>query len=98
MDCTKEKAVCKKFDVSGYPTVKYFNNAEYKFKLSVRKKDKIIEFMKNPEEPPPPPPEDQPWSEVSSPEILHLTDANFKDELKKKKHVLGTLTLVFLNI
>jgi len=64
----------------------------------VRKKDKIIEFMKNPEEPPPPPPEDQPWSEVSSPEILHLTDANFKDELKKKKHVLGTYTLLLLSV
>lgn len=47
--------------------------------------------MKNPEEPPAPPPEDLPWNEVSGPEILHLTDANFKDELKKKKHVLGNL-------
>lgn len=45
--------------------------------------------MKDPEEPPAPPPEEQPWPEVSGPEILHLTDANFKDELKKKKHVLG---------
>ena len=45
--------------------------------------------MKNPEEPPSPPPEERPWPEVSGPEILHLTDANFKDELKKKKHVLG---------
>ena len=48
-----------------------------------------MKFMKNPEEPPQPPPEDLPWPEVSGPEILHLTDSNFKDELKKKKHVLG---------
>uniref|UniRef100_A0A7M5XDK5 Thioredoxin domain-containing protein n=1 Tax=Clytia hemisphaerica TaxID=252671 RepID=A0A7M5XDK5_9CNID len=88
VDCTKETKVCKKFDISGYPTVKYFENAEYKFKLNIRKKDEIVKFMKNPEEPPQPPPEDLPWSEVSGPEILHLTDANFKDELKKKKHVL----------
>ena len=51
--------------------------------------------MKNPEEPPAPPPEDLPWSEVSGPEILHLTDANFKDELKKKKHVLGNKKITF---
>lgn len=89
VDCTKEKTVCKKFDVSGYPTVKYFNNAEFKFKVSIRKKDQIIKFMKDPAEPPAPPPEERPWTEVSGPEVLHLTDANFKDELKKKKHVLG---------
>lgn len=88
VDCTKEPGVCKKFDVSGYPTIKYFANAEYKFKLSIRTKDKIIEFMKNPEAPPPPPPEDLPWAEVSSPEILHLEDDSFKESLKKKKHVL----------
>ena len=89
VDCTKSKIVCQKFDVSGYPTVKYFNNAEFKFKVSIRKKDEIVKFMKDPEEPPVPPPEERPWPEVSGPEILHLTDANFKDELKKKKHVLG---------
>ena len=95
MDCTKEQVTCKKYDVSGYPTVKYFNNGEYKFKLNVRTQDKIMEFMKNPEEPPPPPKEDLPWVESSGPEILHLTDDTFKDELKKKKHVLG-ITLRFL--
>ena len=57
--------------------------------MSLRTKDTIIAFMKNPEEPPPPPPEDQPWPEVSSSEILHLESDTFKDELKKKKHVLG---------
>ena len=45
-------------------------------------------FISSPKEPPPPPKPDQPWSETSSQEILHLNDANFKDSLKKRKHVL----------
>lgn len=88
VDCTISKDACSKYDVSGYPTVKYFADGEVKFKVSLREKSKIVEFMKKPEEPPAPPPEDMPWPDVSGPEILHLNDANFKDELKKKKHVL----------
>jgi len=88
IDCTKAQDTCKKYDVGGYPTVKYFQFGEYKFKLNTRKKDQIIEFMLNPEEPPAPPPEDLPWPDISGPEIIHLEDNTFKDTLKKKKHVL----------
>lgn len=69
--------------------MKYFENGEVKFKVSLREKTKIVEFMKKPEEPPAPPPEDLPWPDVSGPEVLHLSDVNFREELKKKKHVLG---------
>ena len=89
VDCTKEQKTCKQYDVSGYPTVKYFASGKMKFPVSTRTKDSIIEFMKDPKEPPAPPPEDLPWNEVSGPEIIHLKEATFKDELKKKKHVLG---------
>ena len=41
----------------------------------------------SPKEPPPPPPSDPEWSETES-EVNHLQDDNFKDFLKKKKHVL----------
>ena len=41
----------------------------------------------SPKEPPPPPPAEPEWSEIES-EINHLQDDNFKDFLKKKKHVL----------
>ena len=47
----------------------------------------ILSLLFSPKEPPPPPPPDQPWSETSQ-EIVHLNDANFKDTLKKRKHVL----------
>jgi hypothetical protein len=44
-------------------------------------------FYFSPKEPPPPPPSDPEWSETES-EVNHLQDDNFKDFLKKKKHVL----------
>jgi len=88
VDCTKEQALAKRYDVSGFPTVKYFSEGEFKFNVNERTADNIVDFMKDPKEPPPPPKPDQPWSETSSQEILHLNDANFKDSLKKRKHVL----------
>ena len=44
-------------------------------------------FYFSPKEPPPPPPAEPEWSEVES-EVNHLKDDNFKDFLKKRKHVL----------
>lgn len=43
--------------------------------------------MENPTEPPPPPPPEKPWAEEES-EVVHLEKSNFKEVLKKKKHVL----------
>jgi len=88
VDCTTSQATCGKFDVKGYPTVKYFNKGEVKFDVNAREKEKIVEFMQDPKEPPPPPPEELPWAETSGDLILHLKDDTFKDTLKKKKHVL----------
>ena len=58
--------------------------------LNTYKADEIVEFMKDPKEPPPPP-VDLPWSETSGSAILHLSDGNFKDEMKTRKHTLGYL-------
>eukprot|EP00795_Rhopilema_esculentum_P014183 gene14183-5188_t len=88
VDCTKEQSLGKKYDISGFPTVKYFSEGEFKYTVRERTADKIVDFMKDPKEPPPPPPPDQPWSETSGKEILHLDDLTFKDSLKKRKHVL----------
>ena len=76
-----------RYDIKGYPTVKYFRDGELAFDLNVRDKEKILEFMENPQEPPPPPPPETPWSEEAS-DVHHLTDQTFKTFLKKKKHVL----------
>eukprot|EP00794_Sanderia_malayensis_P003727 gene3727-4248_t len=88
VDCTKERGLAEKYEISGFPSVKYFSNGEFKYKTTVRTADTIVEFMKDPKEPPPPPPPDRPWQETSGDNILHLDDSNFKDSLKKRKHVL----------
>lgn len=87
LDATKENAVAAKYNVKGYPSVKYFSFGEFKFDLSVRDAEKVIQFMKNPTEPPPPPPPETPWEDEET-DVVHLDDSTFKPYLKKKKHVL----------
>ncbi|XP_037092879.1 protein disulfide-isomerase A5-like [Pollicipes pollicipes] len=87
VDATEEKAIGGRFDIKGYPTVKYFRDGEFAFDVSVRDKDKILEFMADPQEPPPPPPPEKAWAEEAS-DVHHLTEESFKAFLKKKKHVL----------
>lgn len=80
--------LCYRFEVKGYPTVKYFKNGEFAFDAGhVREEKDIVKFMEDPAEPPPPPPPEKPWSEESS-EVIHLSEENFKPILKRKKHVL----------
>lgn len=57
------------------------------WKVSERTSDKIVEFMKDPQEPPPPPAPEAAWAEVES-DVVHLTNENFLSTLKKKKHSL----------
>lgn len=78
-----------RFDVKGYPTVKYFKSGEYAFEAGhARDEAELVKFMSDPAEPPPPPPPEKDWSEEEGSAVLHLTDDNFRATLKKKKHVL----------
>lgn len=88
LDATKENEIGNRFEVRGYPTVKYFSNGEFKFDVNnARETESIIAFMKNPSEPPPPPPPEAAWADETS-NVIHLTEETFKPILKKKKHVL----------
>lgn len=87
LDATKEPTIAARYNIRGYPTVKYFKAGEFAFDVNVRDAAKITEFMRDPREPPPPPPPETPWSEEPS-EVVHLTEDTFKSFLKKKKHVL----------
>ncbi|KAI3356075.1 hypothetical protein L3Q82_017338 [Scortum barcoo] len=85
VDATVHKAVGDRFKISGFPTVKYFQNGEEKYTLPhLRSKDKIIEFMHNPQAPPPP---EQSWEDKPS-SVSHLGSDDFREALKKKKHAL----------
>uniref|UniRef100_G3N8K2 Protein disulfide-isomerase A5 n=1 Tax=Gasterosteus aculeatus aculeatus TaxID=481459 RepID=G3N8K2_GASAC len=85
VDSTLQKAVSERFKISGFPTVKYFERGEDKYTLPhLRSKDKIIEFMHNPEAPPPP---ERSWEDQPS-SVSHLGLEDFREALKKKKHAL----------
>ena len=49
VDCTSERTTAKKFDVSGYPTVKYFAKGELMYDAGhARDEEAIVDFMKDP--------------------------------------------------
>ncbi|KAA0715574.1 Protein disulfide-isomerase A5 [Triplophysa tibetana] len=85
VDTTIHKSVGERFKISGFPTVKYFEAAEDKYTLpQLRSKDKIIEWLQNPQAPPPP---EKSWEETPS-GVSHLAAEDFREILKKKKHAL----------
>lgn len=89
LDATKHPDVAKRFEVKGYPTMKYFKKGELIWDVSrdLREADALVRFMKNPTEPAPPPPPEPEWEEEPS-EVIHLNIDTFKSTLKKKKHSL----------
>jgi len=87
VDVTKNKNLGERFEIKGFPTLKYFKDGELTFEISERDGDKILAFMKDPKEPPPPPPPEKDWSEEET-DVVHLTEEDFTSFLKKKKHVL----------
>ncbi|XP_038606569.1 protein disulfide-isomerase A5 [Tachyglossus aculeatus] len=85
VDATVNKAVSERFHVSGFPTVKYFENGEERFTLPhLRTKKKIMDWLRNPEAPPPPEPT---WEENPG-SVVHLAGTDFRESLKKRKHAL----------
>ncbi|KAI4458811.1 protein disulfide-isomerase c17h9.14c-related [Holotrichia oblita] len=87
VDATKEQSIATRYQIKGYPTVKYFSYGEVKFDVNVRESAKIVDFMRNPKEAPAPPPKEVHWSEQPT-DVIHLNEESFKPFLKKKKHVL----------
>jgi len=88
VDATQHSSLGSRFDVKGYPTVKYFKDGELAFDVgNVREESSIIDFMKDPTEPPPPPPPEKAWSDEES-AVIHLNEDNFKTTLRKKKRAL----------
>ncbi|KAI5647033.1 thioredoxin domain-containing protein [Phthorimaea operculella] len=88
VDATKEPSLASRFEVKGYPTLKYFRKGEYQYDAGhARQEDQIVSFIKDPQEPPPPPPPEKPWSEEAS-SVRHLDAATFRNTLRKAKHAL----------
>ncbi|ELU02742.1 hypothetical protein CAPTEDRAFT_224024 [Capitella teleta] len=95
VDCTKTKDLCTKYDVSGYPTFRYFSYGKDDFKYTGgRKEPDFIAFMKDPQNPPKvsPPPAANPldmWADAPGHEnVHHLTTANFAQFLSENPSTL----------
>ena len=95
IDCTIERSVCSAYEVSGYPTFKYFQyfNKDKKDYNGGRSKNDFVAFMKDPDNPenqelPKPTPEAE-WKDHEGAEhVKHLTTENFSREVKKHDHIL----------
>nr|XP_034307085.1 protein disulfide-isomerase A5-like isoform X1 [Crassostrea gigas] len=88
VDATAEQALGTRFNIRGYPTLKYFKNGQEAFDYqSGRSTNDLVSFMKDPKEPAPPPPPEPAWSTVPS-KVNHLTSKDFKSFLKSKSSVL----------
>jgi len=96
VDCTIERSVCSAYEVSGFPTFKYFKyfNKEQKDYNGGRTKNDFIQFLEDPENPlsgrelPKPNPETE-WRGFEGAEnVKHLTTEDFHSEIKTNEHVL----------
>jgi len=89
VDCTADEATGAKYEIKGYPTLKYFKDGKEIMKYQgARTTDALVDFMKKPENggdasAKPKAPE---WKETPS-EVHHLTDETF-DAFVKDKEVL----------
>jgi protein disulfide-isomerase-like protein len=87
LDAQKESEISSKYSVKGFPTLKYFENGEFKFDIKLRDTDAIVKFMENPDEPPAEEEKEISWEDEEN-DVVFLNDETFKPFLKKKKHCL----------
>jgi len=94
IDCTKEKIVCEKYDVKGFPTIIYFNFGKNPTPYEGgRELNDFINFMKNPNDP------DagrydaqQDWQGLDGNEHMSFfDDKSFEDGVKSKQKLLVML-------
>merc|ERR1712013_968347 len=78
VDCTKHQQISKRFEVKGFPTIKYFKDGAMAFDAGdAREEAAILKFMADPKEPPPPPPPEAAWKEEES-DVVHLTEEQWQ--------------------
>lgn len=64
VDATVETSLAEKYEVKGFPSVKYFAGGAFQYEYGYgRTMDDLVEFMKEPKEPPPP---EKDWTEIES--------------------------------
>jgi len=87
VDATKSAATAQKFNIEGYPTLKYFENGEHKYDVGqARTQQELVDWMKNPQAPAPPPPPEPTWAD--QPDVVHLNDDTFAAALAQHPSML----------
>lgn len=98
VDATKSTKLSERFKLQGFPTLKYFENGEFKFDYSLgRNKESIVQFMRNPTSGSadttsgaiPTPPNEDKWDDLPGHQhIRFLDDTSFDNFLLEKRKVL----------
>lgn len=85
----------KIFNISGFPTLQYFENTipRYTFEGDSTKEG-IINFLENPSEPPMRH-RDEEWADDTNSEIVHLTSKNFDIILREEKSAMVVFHAAF---
>lgn len=87
VDSYEGYTVREKYNITGFPTLIYFEHGEEKYRYQGKHdKDSIVEWIRNPA-PSTPPPKEEEWSDVPS-DVVHLTDSTFNDFIANNPSVL----------
>lgn len=77
------------FNITGFPTIIYFENGAQKYVYEgENNKEAIVSFMKNPNAPPPTKPKEEEWATDPDSEVVHLGTNNFDSVLVDEKSAL----------
>jgi protein disulfide-isomerase-like protein len=87
IDATKASAIGSKYEIEGYPTLKYFEKGKLKYTAQARTKQELIDYMKEPAAPAPPPPPEPAWQDQPG-DVLHLNDETFDNAISQNPSVL----------
>lgn len=81
--------VRRMFNVTGFPTIIYFENGEKKYIYEgENNKESLISYMKNPNAQPAPKDQEMDWTTDPDSEIVHLMTGNFHSSLLDEKSAL----------
>lgn len=81
--------VRRMFNITGFPTLIYFENGIAKHTYDGENtKNGIVTFMKNPTAPPPTKPTEPDWASDENSEIVHLQTTNFDSVLMDEKSAM----------
>lgn len=95
MDKTENSPARRIYNISGFPTMLYFENNQPRYTFEGdNTKEGILTFLQNPSEPPIRQ-KDEEWADDENSEIVHLTANNFDIILKEEKSAMVVFHAAF---